>query len=184
MPEKMNTAYYAWKLPRYYEEIENGTRKVVSWDYAKSLVAYLCNFYNIVAIVAHNARFDYNACNNTSTTLKGVKSYFFPYGIPIWCTFGMARQTVGKQKTYIEWCKKNGYVTKTGQVRLTAEVLYRYISRNAKFQEAHTGLEDVKIEVEIFAKCISTHKKIDRTIKKNCWQKVQKKRKELKAAVM
>lgn len=163
MPEKMNSAYYAWKLPRYYEEIENGTRKVVSWDYAKSLVAYLCNYYDIKAIVAHNARFDYNACNNTSSTLKNKRAFFFPYGIPIWCTFGMARQTVGKQKTYIEWCKKNGYVTKTGQVKLTAEVLYRYISRNSEFGEAHTGLEDVKIERQIFTWILRQHKPMQRT---------------------
>jgi hypothetical protein len=75
----------------------------------------------------------------------------------------MARQTVGKQKTYIEWCKKNGYVTKTGQVKLTAEVLYRYISRNIDFKEAHTGLEDVKIERLIFAWILRQHKAMQRT---------------------
>lgn len=164
MPDMMNTAYYAWKLPRYFEEIENGTRKVVTWAYAKSLVAYLWNFYKIKAVVAHNARFDYKACNNTTTVLKnGVKSYFFPYGVPIWCTLTMARQTVGAQKTYQEWCRKNGYVTKNNQVRLTAEVLYRYLSRNSEFNEAHTGLEDVKIERQIFVWIMRQHKAMRRT---------------------
>lgn len=163
MPEKMNTAYYAKKLPRYFEEIEQGIRKVVSIDYAKSLVAYLCNYYNIKAVVAHNARFDYNALNKTLSTTRNKKSYFFPYGIPIWCTLTMAKQTVGKQKTYIEWCKKNNFMTKSGQPRLTAEVLYRYISRKTDFKEAHTGLEDVKIERQIFTWILRQHKAMQRT---------------------
>lgn len=163
MPEKMNTAYYADKLPQYFEEIEKGIRKVVSWDYAKSLVAYLCNYYAIKAIIAHNARFDYNACNNTSTVLKGFKSYFFTFGIPVWCTYTMAKQTVGKQKAYIEWCRKHGFVTKNRQPKLTAEVLYRYISRDLEFSEKHTGLEDVKIERLIFKWIMRQHKAMQRT---------------------
>ena len=38
-------------------------------------------------------------------------------------------------------------------VKLTAEILYRYISGKQDFVEAHTGLEDVQIEKEIFAEC-------------------------------
>lgn len=163
MPELMNTAYYADKLPQYFEEIENGTRKVVSWAFAKSLVAWICKYYDIKAIVAHNARFDYNACNNTSTKIKGFKSYFFPYGIPIWCTLTMARQTVGKQAAYRQWCFENGYVTANNQPKLTAEVLYRYISRNKDFKESHTGLEDVKIERLIFAWILRQHKAMRKT---------------------
>lgn len=163
MPALMNTAYYAEKLPSYYEEIDRGARVVVTWEYAQNLVKFLCDFYKIKAIVAHNARFDYTACNNTTSTIKGFKSYFFPYGIPIWCTLAMARQTVGRQKTYVEWCKNNGYITKNGAPRLTAEVLYRYLSRNNDFIEKHTALEDVKIEKEIFVWIMRQHKAMRRT---------------------
>ena len=163
MPDMMNTAYYAKKLPQYFAEIEDGTRKVVTLDYAKSLVAYLCNFYAIKAVIAHNARFDYRALNNTLSILKGKRSYFFPYGLPIWCTLTMAKQTIGKQKTYVQWCNTNGYVTKTGAPRLTAEILYRYISGKNEFSEAHTGLEDVKIEREIFVWIMRQHKAMQRT---------------------
>lgn len=163
MPALMNTAYYAEKLPSYYREIDRGERVVVTWEYAQSLVKFLCDFYKIKAIVAHNARFDYTACNNTTSTVKGFKSYFFPYGIPIWCTLTMARQTVGRQKTYVEWCKNNGYTTRNGAPRLTAEVLYRYLSRNKDFIEKHTALEDVKIEKEIFVWIMRQHKAMRRT---------------------
>jgi hypothetical protein len=163
MPALMNTAYYVEKLPSYYEEIDRGERVVVTWEYAQSLVKFLCDFYKIKAIVAHNARFDYTACNNTTSTIKGFKSYFFPYGIPIYCTLTMARQTVGRQKTYVEWCRNHGYITKNGAPRLTAEILYRYLSRNNDFIEKHTALEDVKIEKEIFVWIMRQHKAMRRT---------------------
>ena len=47
---------------------------------------------------------------------------------------------------------------KTPQVRLTAEILYRYITGDDNFVESHTGLEDVMIEKEIFKACMAKHK--------------------------
>jgi len=70
----------------------------------------------------------------------------------------MANDTICKQWSYKEWCYKNGYLTKNGRVRKTAEILYRYISGDDKFKEEHTGLEDVMIEKEIFAHCMRQHK--------------------------
>ena len=78
----------------------------------------------------------------------------------------MARQTIGKQKTYQKFCATNNYLTKhkKPQVRLTAEILYRYITGNNDFVESHTGLEDVLIETKIMAKCISQHKKMEKRL--------------------
>ena len=70
----------------------------------------------------------------------------------------MANDTICKQVRYKEWCYLNGYLTKNGRVRKTAEILYRYITGNNDFTESHTGLEDVMIEKEIFAHCIRQHK--------------------------
>ena len=50
-------------------------------------------------------------------------------------------------------------ITKNGKVRLTAEILYRFIERQS-FIESHTGLEDVLIEKEILAYCKRQHKKM------------------------
>ena len=55
-------------------------------------------------------------------------------------------------------------MTKSNQVRLTAEILYRYITGNEKFKEEHTGLEDVLIEVEIFKYCRAKHKKMEKRL--------------------
>ena len=62
-----------------------------------------------------------------------------------------------------KYCKENGYLTnhKTPQPRLTAEIIYRFISGNKDFVESHTGLEDVMIEKEILAYCYKKHKKMN-----------------------
>ena len=157
--ELFGTAYYAEKRPMYEEQIAAGTRKIVSIYTARKHISELCKKYNVKAIIAHNARFDYKSTNGTMRYVSKSKvRYFLPYGIPMWDTLKMAQDTICKQKTYIRWCQENGYVQKNGKVRATAEILYRYIIQDNDFIEEHTGLEDVLIEKEIFAKCMAQHK--------------------------
>ena len=163
MADVMTSAYYADKIGNYEEDLKNGTRKMVRFATAKSHIAHLCERYNVKAIIAHNMRFDYRATATTQRYLtKSKYRYFFPYGIELWDTMKMAQDTICKQKTYIKWCKENGFVTARGQVRKTAEILYRYISNQTDFIESHTGLEDVLIEKEIFTHCIRQHKKMNK----------------------
>lgn len=164
--ELFNTAYYAEKRPMYERQIVAGSRKIVSIYTAKRHIAELCKKYNVKAIIAHNARFDYKSTNGTMRYVSKSKvRYFLPYGIPMWDTLKMAQDTICKQKTYQRWCAANGYLQKNGKVRATAEILYRYITGNNDFIEDHTGLEDVLIEKEIFAKCMAQHK----TMRKALW---------------
>ena len=164
MKDLMQTAYYKEKIPMYEKDLAEGKRKIATYKTIKTIIANLCKKYNIVAIVAHNAKFDYKSTVNTQRYLtKSKYRYFLPYGIPIWCTLVMARQTIAKQPTYQMWCKENGFTTKNGAVRLTAEVLYRFITQDIEFKEKHTGIEDVMIEKEIFAKILRQHKKIDKS---------------------
>ena len=165
--ELFDTAYYAEKRPMYEEQIAAGQRKIVSIFTARRYVADLCKKYNVKAIIAHNARFDYSSTNKTLRYVtKSASRYFLPYGIPMWDTLKMAQDTICKQPTYIRWCNDNGYCQKNGKVRATAEILYKYISRNNDFEEDHTGLEDVLIEKEIFARCMAQHKKM----RKKLWE--------------
>lgn len=163
--ELFNTAYYAEKRPMYEQQIQDGSRKIVSIFTARSHVHNLCKKYNVKAIIAHNARFDYRSTNCTLRYItKSRCRYFLPYGIPIWDTLKMAQDTICKQPTYIRWCQANDFCQKNGKPRATAEILYRYISGNTEFIEDHTGLEDVLIEKEIFVRCIRQHKKMRREV--------------------
>ena len=160
-----DTAYYAEKRPLYEAQIASGKRKIVSIFTARRYIANLCRKYNVKAIIAHNARFDYSSTNKTLRYVtKSASRYFLPYGIPMWDTLKMAQDTICKQPTYIKWCKKNDFCQRNGKPRATAEILYKYITANEDFVEDHTGLEDVLIEKEIFAKCMAQHKKMRRNV--------------------
>lgn len=159
MKDLMKSSYYADKLPQYYEEIRNGQRKVVSLYEARQILANVMKEYETNIFVAHNARFDDNALKVTERYItKSKYRYFLPFGTEVWDTMKMANDTICKQKTYKKFCEENGYLTKNGQVRKTAEILYKYITKNNDFIESHTGLEDVMIEKEILAHCFRQHK--------------------------
>lgn len=163
MKDLMKSAYYANKIPQYEAQIKNGERKVVRFNTAKQKIKELCDEYEVKAIIAHNARFDYRSTTRTQRYLtKSKYRYFLPYGIPIWDSLKMAKDTICKQPTYQKWCAKNNFLTKNGKPRATAEILYKYISGDVNFKEDHTGLEDVLIEIAITCKCIAQHKPMRR----------------------
>ena len=161
--ELMQSAYYAKKIPQYKEEITQGLRIVTSfYEIRQALLEDIAEF-EVTEIYAHNMRFDYGTLNNTQRWLTKSKfRYFFPYGMEICDTLKMSRQVIGKMPTYRKFCEENGYLTKNGQLRFTAEILFRFISKNNDFVESHTGLEDVMIEKEILAYCFKQHKKMER----------------------
>lgn len=163
----MRSAYYADKLPQYEAEIKDGTRKMVSIMTAYYEFRKLCEKYRVKAVIAHNARFDLNALNATMRYVTKSKiRYFFPKGVEIWDTQKMAHDTICKQKAYIAFCKANGFMTnhKTPRVRETAEALHAYRTLNPNYQERHTALEDVLIEMQIFTRCMAQHKKMRKAL--------------------
>lgn len=160
----MKSAYYADKIPQYWEDIKSGKRILTSFYNIKKALDMDIENYNVSKVFAHNMLFDYGSLNNTQRWLtKSKYRYFFPYGIEICDTLKMARQVIAPMPTYRKFCEENGYMTKhkTPQVRLTAEILYRFISGDKDFKEEHKGLDDCLIEKEILAYCYRKHKKMD-----------------------
>ena len=161
----MQSAYYADKIPRYVEDIKNGSRVMADLYDIRQAFCDCVKRYNCSFVCAHNMRFDLNACNNAQRwDTKSKYRYFFPYGLEVWDTLKMARQVIGKMPTYRDYCEKNNYKTKNGQLRFTAEILYRFISGEEEFDESHTGLEDVLIEVEILKYCVRQHKEMEKSL--------------------
>jgi hypothetical protein len=161
--ELMKSSYYANKLPKYYEDIKNGTRVVASWYEIRKDLVETMKRYETNIVCAHNARFDDGATKNTQRWLtKSKYRFFLPYGTEIWDTMKMANDVVAKTPTYKVFCKENGYMTKhkTPRPQVKAEVLYKYITNDNDFIESHTALEDVLIEKEILAYCFKKHKKM------------------------
>lgn len=157
MPKAMSDAYYKDKFPRYIEEIKCGERQVVdTWKMWK-IFNQMCQDYHVEEVVAHNIRFDIAVLNATMRyQTKSKKRFFLPYGIKTADTMKMARKVICKTKDYIKFCEENNYMTahENPRPKATAEVIWRYLSNNNNFEEAHTGLADVEIETEILMECL------------------------------
>ena len=173
--EMLKSAYYADKIPSYWKDYAKGDRKMVSLLTARKMIYGIMKDYRITEIFAYNASFDYNGLNRTLRYLtKSKYRWFFPYGTKVNCIWNMACQTILQQKAFFRFALENGLVKDNGILMTSAEAAYRYICKDNNFTEAHTGLEDVKIETAILAKCFAQHKPMDTTISRFCWQLPQK----------
>ena len=63
--ELMASAYYAEKIPQYWEEIKNGSRILAKTKTIKKALAKACKDWEVDVLIAHNARFDYRSTNCT-----------------------------------------------------------------------------------------------------------------------
>ena len=154
--ELMKSAYFADKIPQYWQDIKDGKRKLARLLTVKKILAKVMKENNTNIVIAHNARFDYRSLATTQRLLTSSKyRYFLPYGTEVYCTLKMARQALKNNIEYDNFCYNNGYLTKRGCKRYTAEILYRFLTGQNDFIESHTGLEDVLIEKEIFSFCFA-----------------------------
>ena len=183
MKDTMKSAYFAEKIPQYWEDIKNGTREIKSIYKIRKEVKDLMKKYNVKKVGAYNMGFDKRALNNVMRyTTKSSCRWFFPFGTEFFCIWHLATQTLLQQKTFFKMAEKNGWFSEKGNLLTNAEVTYNYIKKMSDFKEEHKGLEDVRIEIEIMAHCFRQHKKMNTNINTSCWRLVQKAYKEYKVA--
>lgn len=152
----MESAYFADKIPSYWKDIQNGSRILKSFFQIERIFRKVCNEWNINTFIAHNARFDYTALNNTKRYITTSRyRFFFPYGSKFVDTLKFSRDILGKNEDYRAFCVENEYITKRNENRYTAEIIYRYLTNSLDFIEEHTGLADCMIEKEIFSFCMN-----------------------------
>ena len=178
--ELMKTAYYTTKIPLYLEGIDNKAFKVRSFYQVRDALKKAIDKYQVEAVCAYNANFDYTALNTTQRWLtKSKYRFFLPYGTKVFCIWHMACQTICMQKSYVRFCLENGLTSPSGNIKTSAEAVYAYMTSNPNFDESHTGLQDVFIEVQIMAHCFRQHKRMDKTINRLCWRIPQAQAKEI-----
>ena len=183
--ELMDSCYYANKLPLYEKRIAENEVKVASIFTVRRLIAKYITEYNIKRVYAYNASFDRNALNTTQRYLtKSKYRWFFPYGVEICCIWHMACQTICNRMKYCKYCLDNGFYSPRGNMTTNAETVYKYLTQNKDFEEEHTGLADVKIELEILCQCLQYHERIDKHINRGCYHIPQKKFKKMKEKVL
>lgn len=152
----MQSAYFAEKIPSYWDDIRKGARVLKSFRSIEKIFRRVCHDWGVNTFVAHNARFDYMALQTTKRWLTCSKyRFFFPYRSHFIDTLKLSRKVFGEDEQYRAFCIDNDYLTKSKQNRYTAEILYRYMMNDNTFEEAHTGLSDCLIEKEIYRYCVS-----------------------------
>ena len=115
--------------------------------------------YNCV-VVAYNAEFDYKALNNFSTSLECGET-FFTTETEIWDLWNIALYTLCNSRRYVKFANENDFTSDKGNIKTSAEVVYRYITQDIEFVEAHTALADTEIEAAILTACLKRKKKLE-----------------------
>lgn len=163
-PDLMQSCYFASKIADYQIEIEKKQHFVVDTLTLRSQMYKAMALYNIDTIAAYNAQFDIKVLNNTlAYATNNQYKYWFGKNIEVWDIMKMV-DVITCRKSYQTFCQKNGFLTKTGRPRKSAEIVYRYILRQPDFIENHTGLEDVKIETSIMAYCFKQKKHMNKIL--------------------
>ena len=155
----MLSTFSATKYPNYFEKLENDKRyKNCSVNDFSQDLTKIVNRYNIKIMVAHNGLFDKLAiarlCEEFGTDNPIEK-------LDLLDTMEISK-VITYSKDYTNYCLKyeeiknsineSAFITNSGRVRTTAQAIYCYISNNENFEEKHTGLEDIDIEIEIYLK--------------------------------
>ena len=154
----MQSAYYANKLPQYHEGVAKGLWTSVSFKYAYDYIHNIIAQYGIKTVWAYNAQFDMATLNNTINHYSnGWVTDFFPSHVTVKDVWTRCANITGTKK-YVSYCIDNGYLTTNGNPKTSAEIVYRYLTQNHNFIEAHTALNDAEIEAFILT-CAQKNKK-------------------------
>ena len=176
----MAGAYYAKKVPQYWEDLKAGRRQMKRITTIKRIVADDFKKYNVKMVGAYNMCFDKRAVNNgIRYNTYSFYRWFFPYETKFFDIWHGACSSFLRSKHFIKWAIRNGFVSDKGNIKTSAEIAYRYITKDVDFEESHTGLEDVKIETEIFFKVLRCRMKYDFSVVGCPWRIVQNYRNEM-----
>lgn len=178
MSDLMQSAYYANKMPTYYKGIASGEFRVVRFFTAWKMIRDLIRKYRIRRVYAYNMAFDRLALNTTMRYITSSRfRWFFPFGTETCCIWHMACRSILNSRNYRAFCDRHGFVSPKGNYRTSAETAFAYLSGIPHFSEAHTGLEDVEIEIAIMQAVLRRKRRLFEKVFRSCWKVVQPPRK-------
>ena len=153
----MLSTFSATKYPKYFEKLENDKRyKTCSVNDIMQDLTKVISRYNVKVMVAHNGNFDKTAICRLCEDFGVVNPF---ENLDLLDTMELSK-VITFSKEYTDFCIENKdilnsmkdscFITNSGRVRTTAQAIYSFITQNPHFEEAHTGLEDIDIEIDIF----------------------------------
>ena len=144
------SAYYKDKRAVYVQMLR--ARKVVmdKWGYIMRQCARDIRQHGVTDVYAYNSDFDDKVSNFNCDWFKCINPF---ETLPIHDIWGYASQYITNEDDYKAFCESNEYFTDTGNYKGSAEVVFRYLTNDTDFTEAHMGAYDVDIEAIILQYC-------------------------------
>lgn len=146
------SAYYKEKRPLYVNLMRSKKATMDKWGYIMQAMRRDIIKYEVTDAYAYNSDFDdkvftFNCdwfkCNNPLED------------IPVHDIWGYASEFITNTKEYKNFCEEHQYFTDSGNYKASAEIVYRYLTKNNDFEEAHMGAYDVDIESVILQHCFN-----------------------------
>lgn len=145
------TAYYAEKRPEYVRSMRSKKTILEKWGWIMKQMRKDIKDYCVVAAYAYNSPFDDKVFTFNNDWFKTINPF---ENLPIYDIRGYANEYITNRSAYKQYCEDYKFFTDAGNYPATAEVVYRFITEDAEFIEAHTALNDSEIEAEILLHCI------------------------------
>lgn len=146
------SAYYKEKRPLYVQLMRARKASMDKFGYIMQSLARDIRNFGVTDIYAYNSDFDDKVITFNCDWFKCINPL---EALPIFDIWGYASRYITNTKAYRAFCEQHQYFTETGNYKASAEVVYRYLTQNSDFEEAHMGVFDVDIETEILLYCIT-----------------------------
>ena len=147
-----STAYYAEKRQLYVTSMRSRKTVMDKWGYIMRELASDIRKNDVQAVFAYNSPFDDRVIAFNCDWFKTNNPLD---NIPVMDIRGMVSEFITNTEEYRQFCEEHQLFTdKGGNYSATAEAVYRYITADPEFTEAHTALADAEIESDILLTCI------------------------------
>lgn len=145
------SAYYKDKRPLYVSLLRSRKAILDKWGYIMRQISKDMRNYCVTMAYAYNSDFDEKVMNFNNEWFRTINPF---ETTPIYDIWAMATNFITNCADYQQFCEEHKFFSDTGNYKSSAEVVYRFITHNPEFVEAHMGAMDGDIEAAILFHCV------------------------------
>ena len=145
------SAYYKDKRQQYVSLMRSRQAILDKWGYIMRQLSKDIRNYSVAMAYAYNSDFDEKVMNFNNDWFKTINPF---ETVPIFDIWAMATNFITNRADYQQFCEEHKFFSDTGNYKSSAEVVYRFITNNPDFVEAHMGVLDGDIEAAILFHCV------------------------------
>ena len=169
--------FYRTKHSLYKKAIADKEVELKPWKEIEKEMLNALRTYKVKVLSAYNLAFDYKALKYTNHFFSVENTKFMSVidKKTFLCIWNLACDTILDTDDYRQYATMKNFISEKGNYLTNAESCYAYLIGNEDFEEEHTALADVQIEVEILKYIVTKCKgKVKYGLAYSCWQRVQK----------